>query len=398
MADYQYLTDAGVIVPDTADTLGTVEGEFREALGAELNVDPATPQGRLIATEVSARDQFLRNNADLANQINPNKAGGTFLDAIWALTGGQRFAQRRSVVRNVQLGGVPGTIIPDSVLVKTNAGDSFQLITTVTLDGAGVGVGEFRSVEFGEIPAPANSFVFDPDYTVLGWETVANPDAAELGRLQESDVAARLRRRRTLALQGHGLPEAIVSRLYDLEGVRSLAFRENTGDATATIDGVMMISHSIFVCVDGGDDSEIAETIIKVKNGGCGYNGDTVVNYTDPASGQAYPVRFQRPANVGIYVRIEVRAGSVLSDPDTTIKQSLIDYANGNIEGEAGFMVGVAVSPFELGGAVNIQNPGVFVRKVEISRVGDPLGTDIVPITLYEVPRLAANNIVVVLV
>lgn len=395
MADYTYLNSTGVIIPDTADTLATVEGEFKAALGEELNVDPATPQGRLIATEVTARDTFLRNNADLANQINPNVAGGTFLDAIWALTAGQRRAQERTVVQDVALGGVAGTIIPGSVQVTTEDGEPFEILSSVTLDGAGNATADFRSVNFGAIAAPAHSFRFDPQYAVLGWETVDNPTAGILGRATESDVAARNRRRRTLALQGRSLPEAIISDLYDTEGVVSLAFRENTTDVTAVIDGVNMISHSIFVCVDGGSDIDVATSILQPKSGGCGYNGATVVNITEPASGQIYPVRFQRPAEVNIQVEVTASPGNSTVDMASAIRNALMAYVAGEIDGEDGFRVGVNVSPFEFSGAINIQAPGIFVRKVRIGVVLGPLSTDEVPITLYQVPRLNINNIVV---
>jgi len=396
MADYTYLTETGVIIPDTADTLSTVEGEYRAALGEELNTDPATPQGRLIAVEVTARDTFLRNNADLANQINPRVAGGTFLNAIWALTGGQRRGQERTVVQDVALGGVPGTIIPASVQVLTQDGEPFEILSSVTLDGTGNALADFRSVNYGAIAAPAHSFVFDPQYQVLGWETVDNPTAGILGRATESDVASRLRRRRTLALQGVALPEAIISRLYDTEGVVSLAFRENTTDVTAVIDGVNMISHSIFVNVDGGSDIDVATAILEAKSGGCGYNGSVVVDVTDPASGQVYPVTFERPDEVNIQVEVTASPGNSTVDMPTAIRNAIMQYTAGEIDGEDGFAVGVNVSPFEFSGAINIAAPGIFVRKVRIGVVAGPLSTDEVPITLYQVPRLNINNIVVI--
>jgi hypothetical protein len=395
MAEYTYLTETGVIIPDTADTLATIEGEYRVALGEELNTDPATPQGRIIAVETTARDTFLRNNADLANQINPRLAGGTFLDAIWALTGGQRRGQERTLVEGVVLGGVAETIIPGTVQIFID-GAPFEILAAVTLGAGGTATADFRSVNFGAIAAPAHAATFDPQYQVLGWETVDNPTAGILGRSRESDVASRLRRRRTLALQGVALPEAIISRLYDTEGVVSLAFRENTTDATAVIDGINMISHSIYVCVDGGSNLDVATAILAAKSGGCGYNGATVVNVTDPASGQIYPVRFQRPTEVNIQVEVTASPGSSTVDMATAIRTAIMNYTAGEIDGEDGFAVGVNVSPFEFSGAINIEAPGVFVRKVRIGLVAGALSTDELPITLMQVPRLNVNNIAVI--
>ena len=85
---YEYLTESGVIVPDTADTRNEVVSEWRNALGQDLITDDETPQGLLINAETIARQEVARNNANIANQINPDLAEGVFLDAIWALTGG----------------------------------------------------------------------------------------------------------------------------------------------------------------------------------------------------------------------------------------------------------------------------------------------------------------------
>src|SRR6478752_8892109 len=112
MADFDYVTTTGTIVPDTSTLLADVQDEYGAALGADIVVDPNTPQGAMITAEVIARTAVLSNNALVANQINPNLAGGVFLDAIWQLTGGQRLAATRSVVPGVELSGLPGTIIP----------------------------------------------------------------------------------------------------------------------------------------------------------------------------------------------------------------------------------------------------------------------------------------------
>lgn len=96
MADYHYITRQGVIVPDTADLRQGVEKDFYAAFGQDIDLSPETPQGALVTMEIENRDAMVRNNAELANQINPDIAGGIFLDAIWALMGAvvlRRFAR-----------------------------------------------------------------------------------------------------------------------------------------------------------------------------------------------------------------------------------------------------------------------------------------------------------------
>ena len=107
-----YLTQTGIVVPDVSDILAEVQGEYVSVFGSDMSTDPSTPQGVLITAEALARTQVVQNNAALANQINPNVAGGTFLDAIMALTGVQRTPQSQTVVTNVTVTGVVGTVDP----------------------------------------------------------------------------------------------------------------------------------------------------------------------------------------------------------------------------------------------------------------------------------------------
>lgn len=396
MADYDYIDTLGVIVPDTATTRAAVVAEWQSVFGADLVTTPETPQGVIITLQTEVRDAVVRNNAELANQINPDVAGGVFFDAIWALTGGQRLAATRSVVSGVQLNGVPGTLIPSGTQAQTAAGALFESLGAVTLDDTGVAFAEFRALDYGPTPAAIGSLNVVVS-GVLGWETVINPTAAVVGRDEETYQASRNRRRVTLALQGVALPEAIVSGLYDTEGVRSLAFRENVTNATQVIDGITLGPHSVWACVDGGSDLAVATTLLARKSLGAGWNGPVTVPVVEPESGQTYDVKFERPTPVPIKARATVRAAGAMADPSATVRAAMVAYAAGEIDGERGFVVGQAASPFELAGAVNIAAPGIYVQKMEIATLSDTVAPTEVPIALNEIATLNANNIEVVL-
>jgi Baseplate J-like protein len=398
MADYQYVEETGVILPDTADLQAVVEDEYRAVFGADLVVTPNTPQGVLITAETIARANALANNAAVANQINPNLAGGAFLDAIWSLTGGQRIAATKSTIAGVALAGVAGTLIPAGTIAAKADGTQFASVGDVTLDGTGAAVVDFVALDFGPVacnPGALNTVVSG----VLGWETVTNANAAVLGRLVESDGASRIRRRQTLALQGSGGPEAIISGLMDTEGVRSLSFRENVTDAPAVIDGINMAAHSIYVCVEGGTDLAVATTLLERKSMGAGYNGAVTVNVTEPLSGQVYPVTFDRPTLVPVIARATVKVMGATGDPQELVRAAIVAFAAGELEGEAGFVVGTDVSPFELAGAVNVQTPGLYVQNMEVSlqSVVNYQPTTI-PIALDELATIAPGSITVVIV
>lgn len=390
MADYEWITSQGVIVPDTADLLEDVRAEWREAFGQDLVVSPETPQGVLITAEVEVRDAVARNNAELANQINPDIAGGVFLDAIWRLTNGNRQGATRSLIIGATASGQPGTIIPAGSLASTQAGDVFATTGTVIIGAGGSVAVNLQSVEYGPIPALAGDLV-QVATSALGWETITNSSDAILGRLVESDISARRRRRNTLALQSVALPEAITSRLYAIEGVRSLAFRENVTSAPVVIDGVSLDPHSIWVNVEGGTDAEIAQALLDTKSLGAGWNGAVTAQVVEQASGQTYDVKFDRPVAVPVYARITARYGAL--DGPSIVRDAIVSYSQGDLEGDAGFGVGDSVSPWELAGAINQVEPRIFVTNVELSTDGLTFAPTAIPITLYEIATISASSI-----
>ena len=392
MADYQYITPLGVILPDTADIRASVEAEWREALGADIDLSPDTPQGVLVTAEVEARDAVVRNNAELASQINPDIAGGVWLDAIWALTRGKRRPATRSQLAVAALGGIPGGIIPaGSRAGVSGSGDLFETTATVILDAGGAATVNMQSVEFGPIAAPAGQLV-QVATSILGWETINNPSGAALGSLQESDIAARARRRNTLALQGVALPEAITSRLYAVDGVRSVAFRENVTDVAATIDGILIGPHSIYVCVQGGTDADVAQALLETKSLGAGWTGTTTVNIVEPFSGQTYAVNFQRPASVTVSIRVTARFNGL--DGQTIIPLALQQYADGELEGQDGFVIGEDVTTFEISGAINQVEPRIFVTNVELSTDGINYASAPIAVGIDEVAALGAVQVI----
>lgn len=393
MADYNFITAQGVIVPDTSDTRAKVEAEFRLVFGDDLVTDPATKQGALITRITEERDAIARNNAELANQINPDLSGGVFLDALWRLTGGGRNAEVKSIITSVELSGVPSTFVPAGSLATSLAGDKFELVNPVILDVSGNAIGNFRALESGAIAVPPNSLNTIAS-SVLGWETVNNPTSAIVGREQEGDASSRRRRRQTLALQTTSVNEAIVSRLYDLPDVRSLNYLENYEDYDVTIDGVFLRKHSIWVAVEGGFDIDIANALFKTKTIGGGYNGAVSVTVYDPRNGQPYIVKFDRPMEKLLLIRVTIKSSPL--DVDTLIPQLVMNYVNGELEGDQSFVVGSDVSPFEISGAINQQEPSIYVRKVEISLVGSGTwSSDVYDIAANEIARTQLSSITV---
>lgn len=381
---YDYITSNGVIVPDTSDILSEVQTEYQDVFGQDLVVTPDTPQGVLINAEALSRAAVAANNANLANQINPNIAGGVFLDSIMSLTGMQRAVQTQTQVPNVTITGVAGTVIPQGAQAQTAAGNVFQTLDTLTIPPSGTILVNFAAIEYGPVPCPINSLTQIVS-NILGWETVTNGTPGTLGTTTQSDQSARALRQNTLGFQGVSLATAITSALYNVPGVTSLIFQENVSNDTQTINDISMVGHSIYVCVAGGSETDIAAALLENKSSGCAWNGSTTINVIEPASGQTYAVKFDIPEQVGILITVNTTNGNI-----NNITQAILDYAaglvqvtdqNGSQGTLPGFVVGADVSPFDIAGAILAENPGAYLKGVQISLLS-PIGFSSNPIPI----------------
>lgn len=414
MANYDYIQSTGVIVPDTVNIQGEVISEFQFAFGADLITTPDTPQGVLITNEVLARASVVRNNAQLANQINPNLAGGVFLAAICALTGLTPSPGTLTVIPGVTLAGVAGTVVPLDIIVNDANGNAFQPVSSVTLNGSGTATVNFQAApilnpvtnlpepNYGPIVVPANTLTLIVD-GVLGLETVTNPNPSIPGTLLQSDVQLRQQRNNTLALQATALAEAVISGLYTTPGVTSVFFQENVSDITQTINGVTMVPHSLYACVDGGTTLAVATTLTNTKGGGCSYNNGPGVNIsqnvTVPFSNQIIDVLFDTPNYIPILVQVTVEANATVTDPVSQVQNAVLNYANGLISDEPGFGIGDDVSSFEIAGAVNQQVPGLNVQLVQTRKVsGGSFSSNPLTINVFERATVTQSAITVIIV
>jgi hypothetical protein len=397
---YDYIVETGVIVPDTSDVLSDVNTEWQTAIGANLSVDPATNQGRLIAGEVTARTGVVNANAKVANQINPTLAGGLFLDALCALTGLYRAAATPTQVTNVTLTGVLNTNIPSGTRASLGPGGAvFALQNGVTLanDGSGGGIAYATFVAVVAGPTAVISGALNqPVDSVLGWETITNNQSGApasvttLGTNQQTDASLRALRNNTLALQGISTVQAQISGLYGITGVTSVAFLENVSSSTEVINGISLTSHSIWACVDGGASLDIATSLLTNKTDGAGWNGAQSVSVVEPASGQTYTVLFDRPTYVFIYGAMTIKQGSYVGNLQQAAAQAVSDYFVGNIDGFQALGIGQNVSPFEIAAAVVSACPGCIVMGCNIGTVPGTLNPS--DVTIAQNARAQTNN------
>lgn len=375
---YEYITGQGVIVPDTSEVLTEVQNMFKEAFGEDLDLTVTTTQGRLIELFQRNRTFCIQICALVSNMLNLNRATGFVLDDLGSLFLIERHPATYTTT-TVVLGGVAGTIIPAGTRIQTTGGDIFINDQSYTIDASGSVNALYRAQETGEIACPANTLTVILD-RINGLETAINPAQPVLGQELESDSDFRTRIKTSLNINSIAITSAIKSNLEAIPSVVGSYCYDNYEDSSETIDGVVVPAHSLLACVEGGSNLEVATVLYKKKSCGCGYinatdNPDYTViteNVIDEAYGTVYPVTFMRPEETAIDIAITVSrqdySGADLSD---RVKDAILQWYNGEIDGVDGIKIGKAVSPFEISAAVSVVLPDIFISDVKIAEHGE---------------------------
>lgn len=393
---YDYVVSTGIIQADTSTLQTDVETEWKNAFGNDLIVTPDTPQGVMITAEVAARSSVLGVNTQVANQLNPNLAGGIFLEAICALMGLERQGATFTQVLGVILHGTPGTPIPAGVQVAS-AGNVFVSTAAVTIGGGGTVTVGFVAINAGPIPCLAGTLTaIQPNSAILGWDSCTNPNDGTPGQTKQTDAELWLARINMLGLQGLSGPASQMAAVRAVPGVTSIQFQENPTDNAVTLNGVVMAAHSVWFCVAGGTSSAIGVALLSGKTEGAGWNGAQSVTVTDPNSGISATVQYDVPAIIPVKMIVNVSQGNSSNALAASVVQAILDFANGVIQGEPGFVIGANVSPFDLAAAIANENPGVRVREVQVALY--PSGayqTTEISIAINQQASISASNIVV---
>lgn len=401
MADneyYKYITSTGVVVPDTSEVKQQVQDEFKNALGQDLDTSDSTPQGRLIEIETVARKSVINNMALLANMFNKDQAFGIWLDVLLKFFGAEREGATATKVV-CQLTGTAGTDILANAQAKDSSGNIYYLENNVTLDSNGDGEGTFVCMVKGAVECPANS-LNQIVTAIIGWESINNSSAGVVGKDGESDNQARQKLTVT-QYKGEGQRANIENAILQVENVDGCLVLENDTNSSVTKEGITITApHSIYACVDGGNDIAVAKAFLKAKSGGSAFGADS--NNTSTANlvsvqTEGTTVTFARPTQVPMKVKVTLKSGQATDEMIAKVKQAVIDYAGGNIEGVDGLNIGTDVSPFEIASAVTIAIPELYINKVEITKVSvDVFGTATITINANEKATISETNITVV--
>lgn len=399
-------TATGVVLPAESAILAGAQTDIDTAFGGGINPALNTPQGQLATSEtaiVADKDsQFLY----LTNQIDPQYASGRFQDAI-----GRFYMMTRQPATSTQvtanLSGTVGASIPAGTLAKDTSGNLYTLMAVVVIDSTGVTAGLFENITTGPIPCPDNTLnvVYQ---AVIGWDAVNNPTlagpnpSAAIGRDVETRSEFEYRRQNSVASNSHGTPQSIYGNVFGVTGVTDCFVVDNPTGSIVNYGSTNypLAPHSVYIAVDGGDNTAIANAIWKKKDVGCSYNGNTSVSVTDP-SGYSFPypsytVKFERPGALPIKFSVSIVNSSYLpSNIADLIKSAIIARFNGS-DGTTLERIGALVLATRYFSAVASAATNVQILSVLIG-ISSPTLTS-VQVGIDQTPTITAGDISVVLV
>lgn len=392
---YGFDAGAGVVIIDTAEVKAAVEQMMLRVFGSNVDVTAETPMGRLVEALTVLMTQTLSINAQNANQYNINVASGNYLDAIGALFGLPRRAATHTRVK-VNITGTAGTVIPTTCIAESSEGYKFRPEDSITIGSDGTASGYFVALETGAIPCDYGTLTSITSGTT-GWDTVNNntTTANEYGADLETDAEYR---DRILAARSRGSASvsAITNAIYNSDkDVKNVYVMENGYGQPISKRGITIPPHSIFVCVKGGDSSNIAKAIFRTKTAGAGYtyvatpSSLTTVQVEDENTGLNYNVFFFRPVDTSISFTVNVNrytyAGSNL---ESDVQNALVEFCQ-----KSG--IGATITKEGAVSYLASKIPSIRIISLNLSETGGA-NTDSIELAANRIPTTGASSITVV--
>lgn len=391
-------TPAGFVSPDEDVILEGVLADMNAAFGGNMNPALDTPQGQL-ATSITAiigeaNAQFLK----LTTQVDPAYAEGRMQDAIARIYFLARNPAQSTVVQ-ADCMGLAGVVIPQGALAQDTDGNLYGAVDGGVIPISGTASLAFACVLPGPTPCPtgALSQIYQ---AIPGWDAISNPVDGVLGTNVESRQDFEYRRAQSVAVNAQGVIGSVLGSVASVPGVLDYYGYDNSEAVIKTIGTQDIAPHSIYICVAGGSDEDVATAILKKKAPGCAYTGDTVVIvyddnplYTAPIP---YTVKFQRPDPLPILFDVKLKNGpGIPANAEDLIQTAIINAFSGS-DGGARARIGSTIYAARF--YANVVALGSWAQLIEILIGADTPTHSSVTVEINEVPTISPDDITVTLI
>lgn len=317
------VTAEGISAPDYQTILDTLTNYFRQIYGTDAYLEPDGKDGQMIA--IVALSIHDANNTAIAvyNSFSPATGQGAGLSNNVKINGITRKVATNSTV-DLLLTGTAGTLVTNGS-ARDNNGIIWSFPPSVSIGIDGTVLITATCSSSGAVAALAGT-ITTINTPTRGWTSVTNPAAAIVGEPAETDAELRIRQGQSVALPSITPFEGVDGAIANVAGVTRHKLYEND---TGSTDSNGLPEHSISAIVDGGDVTEIAQTIRGNKGQGVATYGTTSVTVPD-TYGNPHVISFSRSTDVPIYGHITLKAFTgYTSQIGVQIQQAVADYING---------------------------------------------------------------------
>ena len=317
------VTAEGISAPDYQTILDTLTSYFQQIYGSDAYLEPDSKDGQMVALVALAIHDANNTAISVYNCFSPATGYGAALTSNVKINGIARRGATNSTV-DLVLTGTAGTSITNGTVKDTN-NVIWRLPALVTIGVGGTVTVTATCSNSGAVAALVGTITTINSPT-RGWASVTNPAAATVGAPAETDAELRIRQGQSVALPSLTPFEGVDGAIANVAGVTRHKLYENDTGAT---DSNGLPPHSISAIVDGGDVTEIAQTIRGNKGQGTATYGTTSVTVPD-TYGNPHVINFSRSTDVPIYGHITLKAFTgYTSQIGVQIQQAVADYING---------------------------------------------------------------------
>lgn len=394
-------SDTGIAVPDEIDILNGRLTDLDTAMGGGMSKSLTTPQGQIAMSDTAIIGDKNDNLAWLINQINPDFAEGRMQDAIGQIYFIDRIAAIGTTVTATATGLV-GTVIPANSIAQDANGYLYYSLADAVIPSSGSVDIVFQNQASGPIACPIGAL--NTIYRAIqGWSGITNTTAGVLGNEVESRANFEYRRKQSVAGNSNNQLGAVYANVLAVSGVTdAYVTQNNTGSAVEKgITGYSLLPHSLYVCAYGGAAADIAKAIWQKLPPGPSMNGNTSytvvdnINYVQPYP--EYEIKWQTPAAVSVYFKVELADNNALpGNIATLVENAIISSFNGEDGGTRARIASTIYAGRYYAGVQAIDSDNVDIFSITISRDGTTYQTS-VSFGIDEVPTLDATNISVTL-
>lgn len=336
------VTAQGISAPDYQTILDRLTGYFCQIYGTDAYLDPDSKDGQMVALVALAINDSNNTAISVYNSYSPSTAYGAGLASNVKINGISRKGATNSTVDLLLTGNAGATITNGSAKDANNV--IWNLPASVSIGVDGTVTVTATCANTGAVAALAGT-ITSINTPTRGWTSVTNPTAATVGVAVEQDDELRVRQSQSVALPSLTPFDAVDGALANISGVTRHKLYEND---TGSTDSNGLPEHSISAIVDGGDVTEIAQTIRGKKGQGVATYGKTSITVPDKY-GNPHIINFSRSTDVSVYVSIELKVFTgYTSQVGEQIKQAVADYINSLTIGDS-VLLSRIYSPANLG-------------------------------------------------